>query len=327
MADRNLAIAPLDTGGWDLMVRQADILIKSRFLPASIDTPEKAITIMMTGAELGVPRMQALRQIYVVGGKPTCMAELMAAMIYRDQGDDALIPVKSTPEVATYRFKRRSWPAHQEFSFTIQQAETAGLLGGKNSHNWTKYPDAMLRARCISAIARMAFPDTIGGMYTPEELDAEVKVNPDGTMEITEHAEPVSPPGDGRPSPQRKPEPPAKGQPVIEVTARPSTPSQEPTEPKATEDAADEHQTITDLQHRQLIELRNDLGVQPEDFIKYVSDTYGKVRLTDLTRAEAKRFIRSLERSLERKLAKKRQQQSAEPKTPEDAADEHLGDF
>jgi hypothetical protein len=37
----------------------------------------------------------------------------------------------------------------------------------------------MLRARCISAVARMAFPDSIGGMYTPEELGAEV--DEDGT--------------------------------------------------------------------------------------------------------------------------------------------------
>jgi hypothetical protein len=34
----------------------------------------------------------------------------------------------------------------------------------------------MLRARCLSAVARMAFPDSIGGMYSPDELGASVRV-------------------------------------------------------------------------------------------------------------------------------------------------------
>jgi hypothetical protein len=45
----------------------------------------------------------------------------------------------------------------------------------------------MLRARCISAVARMAFPDSIGGMYTAEELGAEV--DEDGAP-IFAHVEP-----------------------------------------------------------------------------------------------------------------------------------------
>jgi len=36
----------------DVMVKQANILIKSGFLPNSISTPEKAITIMMKGNEV-----------------------------------------------------------------------------------------------------------------------------------------------------------------------------------------------------------------------------------------------------------------------------------
>lgn len=52
-------------------------------------------------------------------------------------------------------------------SYTIAQAKQAGLLG---SQAWQKYPDAMLRARCLSAICRAVYPDLILGMYDPDEL-------------------------------------------------------------------------------------------------------------------------------------------------------------
>jgi hypothetical protein len=56
---------------------------------------------------------------------------------------------------------------------------------------WQKYPDAMLRARCISAAARLAFPDIIGGMYTPEEIGAPVNVTPMGAVELDQTALPA----------------------------------------------------------------------------------------------------------------------------------------
>src|SRR5579883_2907840 len=68
---------------FQLMRQQADVLIKSGFLPSSIKTPEQAITIMLTGRELGVPTMTALRKINVIQGQPTIAPELMLALIRR----------------------------------------------------------------------------------------------------------------------------------------------------------------------------------------------------------------------------------------------------
>ncbi len=51
-------------------------------------------------------------------------------------------------------------------SWTIEQAKHAGLAG---KDNWKKYPQAMLRARCISEGIRAVYPAAIGGMLIAEE--------------------------------------------------------------------------------------------------------------------------------------------------------------
>ena len=59
-----------------------------------------------------------------------------------------------------------------KFSYTIEEAKQAGLLG---KDSWKNYPAAMLRARAVSIVARAVFPDSIMGCsYIHEELGAEV---------------------------------------------------------------------------------------------------------------------------------------------------------
>lgn len=196
MADKALAV--VSRGEWDLMLEQAAMLVPTGFLPESIRSAAQAAAIILKGRELGVPAMYALSNIAVIKGKPVAGAEVLQALIYRDHGDTALIPAESTSAKATYRFKRRGWPEYQTFSFTIEDARQAGIT---NNPTWAKYPAAMLRARCISAIARMAFADSIGGMYTPEELGAAVEVDAEGQFTIT--SSPAEP--DPEPAPQAAP--------------------------------------------------------------------------------------------------------------------------
>lgn len=177
---------------WATLLEMARVLVPTNFLPATIKTPEQAVAIILKGRELRVPPMQALGQIVVVQGKPTCSAELMLALIYRDHGDLAVVVEESTAEVCRVAYRRRGWDRARLFAFTIGDARTAELAG---KGTWKQYPQAMLRARCISAVARLAFPDSIGGMHTPEELGAVVYVDHEGRVEVasvmdTVHEEP-----------------------------------------------------------------------------------------------------------------------------------------
>lgn len=189
MAQDMNALAPVsslpDKDEWGTIFGMAQQLVPTGFLPKAVDTPQKAAAIMLKGRELGIPPMYALSNITVIQGKPTANAELMLALVKRAYGRDAIWMEKSTPEVAKIGYLVHGKPKYYEF--TIDMAKKAGLL---SNQTWTKYPDAMLRARAISAVCRMEFPEVIGGMYVPGELGEDVRVN-ESTGEITSvHIEP-----------------------------------------------------------------------------------------------------------------------------------------
>jgi hypothetical protein len=153
------------------MLSMAEVLVSSGMLPKHIQKPAAAVAIIQKGKELGVPPMHALSNIFVVEGKPTCSAELMLALVYRDHGDAAIQIMETDNQHCLIAYTRRGWQERATYAFTMQDAAQAGVA---NKATWKQYPAAMLRARCISAVARMAFPDSIAGMYVPEELGAEV---------------------------------------------------------------------------------------------------------------------------------------------------------
>lgn len=178
MNTHETALACLPTQNeWAVIQSLSANLLPSGMLPAHIKTPEAAAAIILKGRELGIPPMQALSGIASINGKPVCGSELMLAIIYRDHGDSAIWIDDTTDTFCRISYARRGWPERKTYSFSMEDAKRAGVAGGQT---WQKYPSAMLRARCISAVARMAFPDSIGGMYSPDELGGDVVVESDG---------------------------------------------------------------------------------------------------------------------------------------------------
>lgn len=153
---------------WDAMRQMAEVLVDSGFLPPNLNTPNKALTVLLAGRELGVPPMQAIRGIHVVNGRPSLSAELMLALAYQN------IPgfrfrVEASNEQICRITAQRSNADPVTLSFSISDAQRAGLTKGDN---WQKYPQAMLRARCTSAVLRVVAPDAIRGIYAPDEIGA-----------------------------------------------------------------------------------------------------------------------------------------------------------
>lgn len=202
---------------WQLMREQASVFIQSGMLPAHIRSPEQAIVIMLKGRELGLPPIYALSTIGVINGKPVVAAEVMASLVYRRHGDQALRIVQSDARICTIEYRRRGWSEPQTYSFSIEDAHRAGLLMG---NAWQKYPAAMLRARCISAVSRMAFPDAISGVYTPEELGGSVQVIEEGTAPYVTAADEQAPdPCTDRDLPRPRPLRPTPPQPATTPAA------------------------------------------------------------------------------------------------------------
>lgn len=137
------------------------------FIPRGlVGKPNAIAAAILTGLELGLGPMEAMRSIHIVEGKPTMSADLMLARAIR-----AGIRIEweqCDGEAATLKLER-SGMKHRH-SFTFAEAQRAGLT---SKDVWKKYAPAMLRARCVSAALRAFAPDVLGaGVYTPEEVDS-----------------------------------------------------------------------------------------------------------------------------------------------------------
>lgn len=150
------------------MLAFANTLVKTGFLPVAIKTPAQAVAVILTGRELGLGPMQALRSINIIQGKPALSAELMLAL-FKSRGGKAVWR-ESTATKAVLWLRHPNGDEHTE-TFTMDDAQRAGLLG---KQNWKIYPKAMLRARCASAGLRAVAPDVSAGIYDPDELGADI---------------------------------------------------------------------------------------------------------------------------------------------------------
>lgn len=144
-------------------------LAKSTLLPAELRGKEANVMFaVMTGAELGLSPMASIRGIHVIEGKPTLAADTMLAVVLNSGAAEYFELVESTAKQATYRTKRAGAKAEVVYTYTFEDARAAKLL--KPNSGWEKHPKNMLRARCISMLARIVYPDILAGLYAPEEL-------------------------------------------------------------------------------------------------------------------------------------------------------------
>lgn len=219
---------------WGTMKEQANMLIKTGFLPPSVKTPEQVIAIALTGRELGIGMMESVRGINVIQGKPSVSPQLMLALARRTGQMEKFschAPGKpGQPPDATgaeCHVKRRGEPEHVTV-FGPKEAQGLGLDG---KDNYKKQGPVMYQWRAVAANLRVTFPDAISGLYTPEEMGADVTVDAEGAMSVKN---PPPAPASAFSMPQEKP---------IEVEAEPVD------EPKSTEP------TINDGERKMLFKL------------------------------------------------------------------------
>lgn len=159
------------TADWRTMREQAQVVLQSGMAPKALNSAEKILTVALKGRELAVPMMQALSHIHVVEGRPTLSAEMMVALVQR--AGHKIRVLETNSEYAVVQGVRADDPEHKpKVTFHWEDAKRAGVT---NKGPWKSYPDAMLRARAISALCRFAFADVLAGAsYVPEELGADV---------------------------------------------------------------------------------------------------------------------------------------------------------
>lgn len=164
---------------WDLLKAQAKALVESEFLPKAVNTPQKAVTIIMMARELGIGPMEGLSKISVIQGKPTMGAELMKAMVHKKM-PKAIIRIAKSDDNECVIEAARPGEEIAKFQYTMADAKRMNLA---HKDNWIKQPKVMLKWRCISDVCRTVFPDCLSGIsHTPEELNPDLSIDENGEI-------------------------------------------------------------------------------------------------------------------------------------------------
>lgn len=293
---------PVDDGhllAWAESARAAAGIAKSLartpFVPATLrdrdpDTTVGNITAaILTGTELGLTPMAALRSIDVINGTPTLRAIALRALVL--SAGHELVVEESTKTRAIVRGRRRGSDEWQRSVWTIDRARDYGVAG---NDNWRRQPTAMLIARATAECARLIAADVLLAVpYIAEELQD------DGAAEDPPAAD-LGPPGrrtaQRRRRPVNAPPPPTPG---VAATSSVDMAAAVPTEDNPPLEETTPPDMITKEQRTALQAGFTNLGIRNrQQRLDTTRDIIGRTieSANDLYRAEASTVIDELHR-------------------------------
>lgn len=153
-----------------LQKRQLNALIEGGFLPKGC-TKEEAFARVVAGASMNMRPIQSLSGIAMINGKPTLHSDsipcsvmasgLVNGMKYKFTGEGDTL-------ACTFYVRRKGIEDYQEWTYSMEDAKKAGLL---SNPVWQKHTKKMLFNRARTWCLRNTFPDVIGNVYTPDEVE------------------------------------------------------------------------------------------------------------------------------------------------------------
>lgn len=147
----------------------AKALYASR-LYSRFPTAEAIFAVVCRGREMGVGALTALDSFHIIEGKPSPSAHFIIARAKAHPDCEYLQCIETTASASTWETKNRRNPQPTRLTYTIEDAQAAGLLGGKPG-NWQKRPAEMLRKTAGVQLARMEYPEAALGLYAVEEME------------------------------------------------------------------------------------------------------------------------------------------------------------
>ncbi|WP_031470386.1 hypothetical protein [Sciscionella sediminilitoris] len=201
---------------WALDARQAHLvaesLARTSFVPEAMKgKPGEITAAILTGAEIGLEPMSALRSIDVINGTPAMRAHALRGLV-QSRGHTVWVE-ESCDTRAIVCGQRRGDENVQRSVWTLDRAKKMDLTG---KSNWRRMPQAMLVARATSELCRLIASDVMLGMpYSTEELADETPDERTPTMSAR-----------SKRTARRKPLP------TVEPTAPALEPAAEPAEPE-----------------------------------------------------------------------------------------------
>ena len=189
MANDIVRAADVDVDQLQVVAR---LLATSGYFEAARE-PNQAIAQMavkvLAGREMGFGPFASVQGIYLISGKPSVSANLMASAVKNSPRYDYRVRKMDAQECILEFFERDITGKLESIgvsSFTYQEGKTAGVK------NLDKFPRNMLFARALSNGVRWYCPNVFNGnaVYVPEELGADT--NEDNEI-VTVQAQPQAP--------------------------------------------------------------------------------------------------------------------------------------
>lgn len=167
------------------VIKLANVIVDTEFVPEAYRESAPAIAAaILTGRELGIGPMTALRHVQMVKGTPTLSAEYKRARVLAAGHEFDILELNTTRcRVSGRRAGSKKPPL--EITFTIEDARKAGLVKDKGA--WLTRPRRMLFARAGSELCDFLFADVVNGLPT-----AEVLADGAETDELPEHEHPAA---------------------------------------------------------------------------------------------------------------------------------------
>ena len=155
--------------GLDEVLTLGKTLAASGYFNDTRDAAQAAVKVL-AGQELGLGPIASMTGIYIVKGRVTMSANLMAAQIKRSGRYNYRVTTMTNDAVVVEFYENGQ--SIGVSSYTADDAKAAGLWG--SSDPWKKSPRNMLFARAMSNGAKWFTPDIFAGpVYTPDEMESE----------------------------------------------------------------------------------------------------------------------------------------------------------
>ncbi len=126
------------------------------------------LAVILRGREMGLGALTALDAFHHFQGKPMMHAYLIIAKAKEHPDCEYFQCTNASPTSATWETKNRRNPKPTTVTYTIKQAEQAGLL--RSGGNWAARPEEMLVKTSGVILTRREYPSAALGLYCPEEM-------------------------------------------------------------------------------------------------------------------------------------------------------------
>jgi hypothetical protein len=147
----------------------ARLISSSPLCPAPLRAREAdVLLVMMTGAEMGLSTMQALRNLHVINGRIGMSAAMIRSRCQSHPDCELFEVAEADATHAAIEVKKRGWSERRLVPWTIEEAHRAELV--QPDSLWTRWPQEMCVARATTRAATMYFPEVTSGIFAEEDL-------------------------------------------------------------------------------------------------------------------------------------------------------------